>query len=104
MFRSLILSFIVIFSTFGLGLSSVVQAEEQQTSQQTVTLQVENMTCASCPFTVKRALKQIDGVENVIAKYEGGGEGWAKVTFDPDKANVESLIKAVTNAGYPSHL
>jgi len=102
MFRSLILSFIVVFSTF--GLSSVVQAQEQQATQQTVTLQVENMTCASCPFTVKMALKQVDGVEKVIAKYEGRGEGWTKVTFDPDKTNVESLIKAVTNAGYPSHL
>lgn len=104
MFRSLILSFIIIFSTFGLGLSTVIQAEEQQTSQQTITLQVENMTCASCPFTVKMALKQVDGVEKVIAKYEGRGEGWAKVTFDSHKTDVESLIKATTNAGYPSHL
>jgi len=104
MFRPLILSFIVVFSTFGLGLSSVVQAEEQQTTPQTITLQVENMTCGSCPFTVKMALKQVDGVEKVIAKYEGRGEGWAKVTFNPNKADVESLVKATTNAGYPSHL
>jgi len=100
MLRSLVLSFIVVFSTFGLGLSSVAQAQEQQT----VTLQVENMTCGSCPFTVKMALKRVDGVEKVIAKYEGRGDGWAKVTFDPNKTGVESLVKATTNAGYPSHL
>ncbi len=69
-----------------------------------ILLQVENMTCASCPFTVKMALKQLDGVKQVSAKYEGDGEGWVKVTFDPGKTNVESLIKATTYAGYPSHL
>lgn len=104
MFRTLILSFVIAFSTLGLVLPGAAQAEEQQKSQQTVTLQVENMTCGSCPFTVKMALKQVDGVETAIAKYEGHGEGWAKVTFDPQKTDVESLVKATTNAGYPSHL
>ena len=99
MLRSLVISFIVVFSTLKIGLSSA-QAEEQKT----VTLQVENMTCGSCPYTVKMALKQVDGVDKVIAKYEGRGDGWAKVTFDPNKTNVESLVKATTNAGYPSHL
>jgi len=100
MFRSLIFVFIVAISTLGLGLPEVVQAEEQQT----VTLQVKNMTCASCPFTVKKALKQVDGVKEVTARYEGRGEGWARVTFDPRRTDVESLVKATTNAGYPSHL
>lgn len=100
MFRTLILFFVVVFSTLGLALPETIQAEEQQT----VTLQVENMTCGSCPFTVKMALKQVDGVKQVSAKYEGHGEGWAKVTFDPSKTDVETLVKATTNAGYPSHL
>ena len=100
MFRSLILSFIVAISTLGLGLPAVVQANEPQT----VTLQVENMTCGSCPFTVKKALKQVDGVEKVSAKYEGRGEGWASITFDPAKTSLKNLIKATTDAGYPSNL
>jgi len=104
MFHSLSFAFIVTLSTLGLVLPGAVYAQEQQASQQTVTLQVENMTCASCPFTVKMALKQVDGVKQVSAKYEGRGEGWAKISFDPGKTNVESLIEAVTNAGYPSHL
>jgi len=100
MFRALLLCSAVIFSGFGLALPGLSQAEEQQT----VILQVENMTCGSCPFTVKMALKQVDGVEKVSAKYEGHGKGWAKISFDPTKANVEDLIKATTNAGFPSHL
>jgi len=104
MFHSLSFAFFVTLSTLGLVLPGAVYAQEQQASQQTVTLQVENMTCGSCPFTVKTALKQVDGVKQVSAKYEGRGEGWAKISFDPGKTNVESLIEAVTNAGYPSHL
>lgn len=101
MFHKLILSFVVVFSMFGLALANPAQA---QNTQQTVTLQVEKMTCSACPLTVKMALKKIDGVKQVSAKYEGRGEGWAKVTFDPSKTSVASLIKATTNAGYPSHL
>ncbi len=103
MFRALILSFVVAFSSLGLVLPALYSNTAQAEERQTVILQVENMTCGSCPFTVKMALKQVDGVEKVIAKYEGRGEGWAKVTFDPQKTDVESLVKATTNAGYPSH-
>lgn len=95
MFRALILSIVVTFSSLGLA-----HAE----AQQTVTLQVENMTCSMCPYTVKKALKRVDGVKDVEAKYKGDGEGWAKVTFDPGRTDIESLVKATTDAGYPSHL
>lgn len=104
MFRTLFLSFVVTFSPLGLALPGIVQAQDQQPAQQTVTLQVENMTCSMCPYTVKKALKRVDGVKAVEAKFEGDGEGWAKVTFDPGKTDVESLVKATTGAGYPSHL
>ncbi|HHJ80318.1 MAG TPA: hypothetical protein ENJ65_01645 [Candidatus Tenderia electrophaga] len=100
MFRSLSLAFVIALSIFGLVLPGTAQAEKQQA----ITLKVENMTCGSCPYTVRLALKQVDGVKQVSAKYEGHGEGWAKVTFDPGKTDVERLIKATTNAGYPSHL
>lgn len=70
----------------------------------TVILDVDKMTCNMCPITVKKALKKIDGVTEVVAKYEGEGNGWAKVTFDPDKANVDDLTFATEEAGYPSRL
>ncbi len=102
MLRSLSFSFAFIIALSSLGLISpgTLQAKEQQS----VTLQVENMTCAACPFTVKKALRQIDGVQQVSAKYEGSGKGWVRVTFNSDKTNVDDLIKATTEAGYPSHL
>lgn len=70
----------------------------------TVTLDVDKMTCNMCPVTVKKALKNVDGVTEVVAKYEGAGNGWAKVTYVPEKTTVEDLTFATEEAGYPSKL
>jgi len=70
----------------------------------TVTLSVDKMTCGMCPITVKRALKKVDGVTDAKAKYEGDGNGWATVTYDPDKAGIDDLTFATEMAGYPSRL
>lgn len=68
----------------------------------TVTLSVDGMTCNMCPITVKKALQKIDGVTEIIAKYEGGKDGWARVTYDSDKVKLEDLTFATEEAGYPS--
>jgi len=96
MFRSLFLTCVIALS----AIATNVLASELQTA----TFQVGNMTCSMCPYTIKKALKQVDGVEQAEAKYEGRGEGWATVTFDPDKTSAEALVRATTNAGYPAHL
>jgi len=94
-----------IVASFCLMILFVLQMGMAQAGElQTVSLSVEGMTCSMCTYTVKKALKKVDGVEQAEAKYEGRGEGWATVTFDPDKTSAEVLIRASTNAGYPAHL
>lgn len=66
---------------------------------QTVVLDVQNMTCALCPITVKSALGKVPGVADIKIDL---GTMTATVKFDPDKANVAALVKATTNAGFPS--
>lgn len=68
---------------------------------QTVTLSVPGMTCSACPITVKKALSKVDGVSQVQVTFE---KREAVVIFDDAKANVETLTRATTNAGYPSTL
>ena len=70
----------------------------------TITLDVDKMTCNMCPITVKKALKKIDGVTHVVAKYEGKGNGWAKVTYDSSKTSIDDLTFATEEAGYPSRV
>ena len=68
---------------------------------QTVTLDVPTMNCATCPITVKKSLKNIDGVNKAEVSYD---TKLAVVSFDDTKTNVDELIKVTTNAGYPSTL
>lgn len=70
----------------------------------TVTLAVDGMTCSMCPITVKQALKKLDGVSDATAKYEGEGNGWARVTFDTTKVSIDELTFATEEAGYPSRV
>ncbi len=68
-------------------------------AEQTVTLVVENMTCAVCGPTVKKALGRVAGVRSVGVSTD---KGTATVTFDDAQATVATLIAATANAGYPS--
>lgn len=68
-------------------------------SPKTVTLAVPGMTCAACPITVKKALTKVAGVAAVDVNLD---TLQAVVTFDDAKATVAALVKATTEAGYPS--
>ncbi len=83
-----------------LAISTAVLAGELKT----VTLSVDKMTCNMCPITVKKALRKVEGVTEVSAKYEGDGIGWATVTYDPAKVKIKDLTFATEQAGYPSRL
>ncbi len=67
----------------------------------TVTLDVENMTCALCPLTVKRSLTAVPGVTRVDVSFD---DKTAVVTFDDAITDVTALTQATTNAGYPSQI
>jgi mercuric ion binding protein len=79
--------------------SGLLAADAANTDEQTVTLAVENMTCASCPYIVKRSLAAVPGVSNAQVSFKTKS---ATVTFDDQKTNVTALTDATTKAGYPS--
>jgi len=66
---------------------------------QTLTLKVPGMTCPTCPITVKKALQRVDGVSNISVNL---AQKEVVVTFDDAKTNEIALVKATTDAGYPS--
>ncbi|TLY49872.1 MAG: mercury resistance system periplasmic binding protein MerP [Gammaproteobacteria bacterium] len=67
----------------------------------TITLDVQNMTCDLCPITIKKSLEKVSGVSAVKVDFE---KKTAVITYDPDKAQIEALTHATTNAGFPSTL
>lgn len=50
-------------------------------------------------ISVQRSLTKVNGVTKADVSLE---KAEAVVTFDDAKTNVEALIKATTNAGYPA--
>ena len=95
MLRTLLISSLLMLST--VMHTSVAVATESKT----ITLDVPGMTCKFCPITIRKALQKVPGVIKAKAEYE---TKTATVTYDPDKTNVEDLINATANAGYPSTL
>jgi mercuric ion binding protein len=67
--------------------------------ERTVTLAVDNMYCAACPYIVKQSLAKVPGVENVAVSFENKT---ATVTYDDQKTTLVKLTNATTDAGYPS--
>jgi periplasmic mercuric ion binding protein len=78
---------------------SVLASPAAFAAEKTITLAVQHMTCAACPGTVKASLQRVPGVTNVVVSLE---DKTAIVTYDDSKAGVDALVKATTNAGYPS--
>ncbi|WP_281300492.1 MULTISPECIES: cation transporter [unclassified Iodidimonas] len=75
-------------------------ASEIEATLQQVTFAVENMTCALCPVTVKKAMAGVDGVSAVEVDFE---RKTARASFDPKRTTLAQIAAASTDAGYPAH-
>jgi len=64
---------------------------------ETITMNVQGMTCGGCVASVTRVLKAVPGVDEVAVTLQ---PGTAKVTFDPARTGAPALRTAVEDAGY----
>lgn len=78
-----------------LASASAVSAE----TNRTVVLEIEKMTCATCPITVRKAIQRVDGVKSVDVDYESK---LATVVFDEDRTTPEAISQASTDVGFPA--
>ena len=81
------------------GESGTVQ--QAAATERMVTLQVDNMYCASCPYIVKHSLAAVPGVKDVSVSFR---DKTAIVTFDSTRTNVVALTDATFAMGYPSEV
>jgi heavy metal translocating P-type ATPase len=65
-------------------------------TQETVTLDVEGMTCASCALRIERVLGKQEGVADAVVNFAGQE---ARVTISPE-VDVDGLSAAVAKLGY----
>ena len=62
-----------------------------------LTLDVRDMTCASCVAHVETALKELDGITNATVNL---GLGTAKVVYVPGVVSISTMKRAVQDVGY----
>ena len=82
-----------------LSLALLVLAGTALAAPQTVRLSVPTMDCPVCPITIKKALLQVAGVSQAHVNFE---RKEALVTFDNERTQVDALMRATADAGYPS--
>ena len=70
-------------------ITAIPAAAQDVAAEQTVTFAVDNMTCALCPVTVKRAMEGVAGVRAVEIVFE---------------ARTATVAMASANAGYPARV
>ena len=104
--------FIIAACALALGIAGLVSgtafsplvaqsALTQVASVETKSFTIENMTCALCPLTVKKAMESVDGVRSVEVDFDAKT---ATVVFDPAVTTADVIAAASTNAGYPARL
>lgn len=98
----------VLVGAMTLGLAGLHGFAAEIQGLQTVTFQIDGMTCGVCVKDVKAALAKVPGVSaveiNVGKKwffFSDYADARASVTFDAEKTGVDALVKAVEGASGP---
>lgn len=73
---------------------------EKKAELQTATIKVGSMVCGSCAETIKAAVINVEGIENVDVRVE---TKTAMVRFLPLKTNLKVIETAIVNAGYDAN-
>ena len=68
-------------------------------TDRTVVLDIEKMTCATCPIIVRKAMQRVDGVKSADVDYESK---LATVVFDEIRTTPEAISQASTDVGFPA--
>jgi len=103
--KSLFFALLFTFGAIGLWAAAASSSAEAQSAgattaeSQSATFAIENMTCALCPVTVRKAMEGVSGVKSVSVDFDNKT---ATVVFDPAVADSAAIAAASTNAGYPA--
>ncbi|PHS28502.1 MAG: mercury transporter [Robiginitomaculum sp.] len=71
-----------------------------QAKQTKAQFAIENMTCATCPISVRTAMKRVDDVKSIDIDF---ATKIATVVFDPAHTDIEMIAAASSNVGYPAN-
>lgn len=81
------------------GMIATTVAAAPAATEQTRTFAIKNMTCPTCPITVKTAMSRVAGVKQVKIDFDAKT---ATVTYDASIATPAKIAAASTDVGYPA--
>lgn len=102
--RQLTLTAVLLAGLAGAGVMTIAPASvavAAPAAEQTRTFAIKNMTCATCPITVKAAMSRVAGVKLVKIDFNAKT---ATVTYDPSVTTPARIAAASTDVGYPAQL
>lgn len=67
----------------------------------TITIDVIGMTCAACSARVEKALSKNEGIINPVVNLL---QQKATIEFNPEKINIDEIIKIIEKAGYKAEI
>ena len=70
-------------------------------SVSTATIEVEKMTCATCPITVRKAMQRVEGVSEVQVDFESKS---ATVIYDSMMTSAQEIADASSSVGFPAQI
>ena len=79
--------------------ASIAWSESDKGNLTTQSFNVENMTCGTCPISVKTAMSRVEGVKTVDVNFE---TKIATVVYDPKRTNAELIAQASSSIGFPA--
>ena len=82
-------------------LSGSLYASPVLAADVTVTFIVDNMTCATCPISVRTAMERVAGVKSVTVDFD---TKTAVVVYDDSAATADQFAQASTDIGYPAKI
>lgn len=80
-------------------LTMAVTSSVASAGERTIKLSVPGMNCASCPYMVKQAISDVDGIKSVEATMDDRS---ATVIFEDTLTTIDKIVEATANIGYPS--
>lgn len=86
------------------GAATSVEVAQPSAGQRIATLDVINVSCATCAPIVTRALSSVPGVANVSVTEGFGATATVRVVYDPQKVTPAALAAATTEAGFPAEV
>lgn len=73
------------------------KSDISQVELQTISFDVEGMTCTGCEQTIQTNLKKIEGIQLVTASHTAKT---TVVSFDPQKTDTTAIKQTIAGSGY----